>query len=301
MSSSSMWAGAQPLFTVAQWQELEQQALIFKYLKAGVPVPSDLLVPIHKSFQLMSAKLVPHSTLGYCSYNGKKIDPEPGRCRRTDGKKWRCSKDANPDSKYCERHMNRRRSRSRKPVESHTVSQSLSTAASDTATGSRSGCGSFLNLPVHSNGSYGGLSLGNNVSQLQMESLPNQISFKEYRYGENPEIEGHSFLQESAGSGKYHGMHSTLESTWAHASRITSNPLSESRSGSLMLDKNFQLRTMQEFERFNENAVLSKQQHDFGGDLSLEKQEHLSPLALFGEWHKNEDLNSHDHKSKFTR
>ena len=48
---------------------------------------------------------------------GRKIDPEPGRCRRTDGKKWRCSKEAYPDSKYCERHMHRGRNRSRKPVE----------------------------------------------------------------------------------------------------------------------------------------------------------------------------------------
>lgn len=44
-------------------------------------------------------------------------DPEPGRCRRTDGKKWRCSRDAVADQKYCERHMNRGRHRSRKPVE----------------------------------------------------------------------------------------------------------------------------------------------------------------------------------------
>lgn len=48
---------------------------------------------------------------------GRKIDPEPGRCRRTDGKKWRCSKEAYTDSKYCERHMHRGRNRSRKPVE----------------------------------------------------------------------------------------------------------------------------------------------------------------------------------------
>ena len=48
---------------------------------------------------------------------GRKADPEPGRCRRTDGKKWRCSKEAYPDSKYCERHMHRGRNRSRKPVE----------------------------------------------------------------------------------------------------------------------------------------------------------------------------------------
>ncbi|KAJ7953358.1 Growth-regulating factor [Quillaja saponaria] len=284
MSSSSIWEGSQPPFTVAQWQELEQQALIFKYLKAGVPVPSDLLAPIHKSFQLMSARLVPHTTFGYCSYNGKKIDPEPGRCRRTDGKKWRCSKDAHMDSKYCERHMNRRRYRSRKPVESHTVSQSLSTVASDIATGSRTGCVSFLNLPLHSNGSREGLSLGNNESQLQMGSLPTEINFKEYRYGQNPEIDGRSFLQESAGSAKYHGIPSPLDSTWTHVSRVTPNPLSESRSGSLMLGNSFHLRTMQDCESFNVNAVMSKQHHDFGGDLSSTgcmKQEHpVSSVTL---------------------
>ncbi|XVF48911.1 hypothetical protein PTKIN_Ptkin03bG0226100 [Pterospermum kingtungense] len=48
---------------------------------------------------------------------GRKVDPEPGRCRRTDGKKWRCSKEAYPESKYCERHMHRGKNRSRKPVE----------------------------------------------------------------------------------------------------------------------------------------------------------------------------------------
>lgn len=45
------------------------------------------------------------------------MDPEPGRCRRTDGKKWRCSRDVVPGQKYCERHMHRGRNRSRKPVE----------------------------------------------------------------------------------------------------------------------------------------------------------------------------------------
>lgn len=45
------------------------------------------------------------------------MDPEPGRCRRTDGKKWRCSRKTVPHQKYCERHMHRGRQRSRKPVE----------------------------------------------------------------------------------------------------------------------------------------------------------------------------------------
>lgn len=49
------------------------------------------------------------------------MDPEPNRCRRTDGKKWRCSKDVVAGQKYCERHMHRGRNRSRKHVELPTL------------------------------------------------------------------------------------------------------------------------------------------------------------------------------------
>jgi len=56
--------------------------------------------------------------------NRNNTDPEAGRCRRTDGKKWRCSRDVAPNNKYCERHMHRGRPRSRKPVELHTNSNS---------------------------------------------------------------------------------------------------------------------------------------------------------------------------------
>lgn len=46
------------------------------------------------------------------------MDLEPGRCRRTDGKKWRCYGRVIPDQKYCERHVFRGSSqRSRKLVE----------------------------------------------------------------------------------------------------------------------------------------------------------------------------------------
>ncbi|KAJ7962241.1 Growth-regulating factor [Quillaja saponaria] len=37
---------------------------------------------------------------------------QPGRCRRTDGKKWRCRRDVLPDQKYCARHMHRGAKRS---------------------------------------------------------------------------------------------------------------------------------------------------------------------------------------------
>jgi hypothetical protein len=49
---SGRWAApARPApFTAAQYEELEHQALIYKYLVAGVPVPPDLLLPIRRGF-----------------------------------------------------------------------------------------------------------------------------------------------------------------------------------------------------------------------------------------------------------
>lgn len=37
-------------FTTSQWQELEHQALIFKYMVSGIPIPPDLLFSIKTSF-----------------------------------------------------------------------------------------------------------------------------------------------------------------------------------------------------------------------------------------------------------
>ncbi|GMI82719.1 growth-regulating factor 1 [Hibiscus trionum] len=112
-------------FTPSQWMELEHQALIYKYITSNVPIPSNLLIPIRKSldsanFSIFSGGLHRPNTLGWGAFHlgfSNNTDPEPGRCRRTDGKKWRCSRDAVADQKYCERHMNRGRHRSRKPVE----------------------------------------------------------------------------------------------------------------------------------------------------------------------------------------
>ena len=67
------------------------------------------------------------------------MDPEPGRCRRTDGKKWRCSRDVVAGQKYCERHMHRGRNRSRKPVETATINPSTTTSTAG-ANGGGGGC-----------------------------------------------------------------------------------------------------------------------------------------------------------------
>ncbi|XP_073026142.1 growth-regulating factor 8-like isoform X1 [Primulina eburnea] len=122
------------LFTASQWQELERQKMIHKYMMASIPVPPQLILPV--------SSLLPgpqsNTPAGLDSkFSTNRWDPEPWRCKRTDGKKWRCSRDVAPDHKYCERHSHKTRPRSRKHVEvssynsiNSTFSQSLHNPAS---------------------------------------------------------------------------------------------------------------------------------------------------------------------------
>lgn len=49
--------GRGPLpFTAAQYEELQHQALIYKYLVAGVPVPPDLVLPIRRGIDSLAAR-----------------------------------------------------------------------------------------------------------------------------------------------------------------------------------------------------------------------------------------------------
>lgn len=46
-------------FTNAQWKELERQAMIYKYMMASVPVPSELLIPVSRTPSDPAASLSP--------------------------------------------------------------------------------------------------------------------------------------------------------------------------------------------------------------------------------------------------
>jgi hypothetical protein len=59
-------AGRAP-FTSVQWAELEHQALIFKYMMAGLNVPPELLNPIRKSV----ASLINGMTASHHAANSK--------------------------------------------------------------------------------------------------------------------------------------------------------------------------------------------------------------------------------------
>ncbi|CAM8917714.1 unnamed protein product [Rhodiola kirilowii] len=120
-------------FTATQWQELELQALIFKFMVSGHPIPPHLIFNINGKRCFTNQ---PQHTGWSCFEVGvsRKTDPEPTRCRRTDGKKWRCSKQASSgDSKYCERHMHRGKSRPRKLRPLQTQNQSKSNLSSVTS------------------------------------------------------------------------------------------------------------------------------------------------------------------------
>ncbi|KAI3884888.1 hypothetical protein MKX03_018747 [Papaver bracteatum] len=152
-------AGVRGPFTPNQWMELEHQALIYKYINANVPIPSNLLIPIRKAQNLTGfpgfGGSIRPNTLGWGSFHmgfSSNTDPEPGRCRRTDGKKWRCSRDAVADQKYCERHMNRGRHRSRKPVEGQITGQAGSGPATAKAIQMGSSSASVVANSVASNG-----------------------------------------------------------------------------------------------------------------------------------------------------
>ncbi|KAE9614502.1 putative transcription factor interactor and regulator C3H-WRC/GRF family [Lupinus albus] len=270
-------------FTAVQWQELEHQALIFSYFTAGITVPPHLLR---------------HPSLGYYSYDVKKIDLEPGRCRRTDGKKWRCSRDAHPNSKYCERHMIRRRYSSRKLVES---SQSIAAAAAALhsksvegvlASGSRgdSGNGTFQSLPLHTSGSCEGFTLGNNnrFCQLQMEPFPSDlVSKKEYRFGPNFEADGHNYITKDLGTARYEG-NFTSDGIWSHMSQVSSNSVSESRNSSTVINNYFQQQTLRDTNPLN-IAAMHSEQHVSIGHLSSAgcmKQEYQPPPSLY--WKKGQ-------------
>ncbi|XP_044407474.1 growth-regulating factor 3 isoform X4 [Triticum aestivum] len=58
--SGTRWATRPATFTAAQYEELEQQALIYKYLVAGVPVPPDLRLPIRRGFDSLASCFYHH-------------------------------------------------------------------------------------------------------------------------------------------------------------------------------------------------------------------------------------------------
>ncbi|RDY02752.1 Growth-regulating factor 3, partial [Mucuna pruriens] len=216
-------------FTPSQWQELEHQALIYKYMASGISIPPDLLFTIKRSYF------------------------DSPLCRRTDGKKWRCSKEAYPDSKYCERHMHRGKNRSRKPVEvlkaattttitNASTQQAISSitksnntlsplASSETTQHQQHSCygSSFLYHHPPSRSSGIGLSFEDNSAPLFLDtgSCSHSNTDCRYVYGEKEEVDEHAFFTEPCGIMKSFSA-SSMDESW----QLTPLTMSSSSSSS---------------------------------------------------------------------
>ncbi|WOL19001.1 hypothetical protein Cni_G27798 [Canna indica] len=242
--------------------------------------------------------------VSYFSYYGKRPDPEPGRCRRTDGKKWRCSKDAYPGSKYCERHMHRGRNRSRKPVESQTVSPSQTTSSalpSLSPSGSNAGGTGVRTFQSISLQSAAGPSnnqtscLGGTSSSLL--PMDNNNLANRYLSGLKPDVDEHSFFSEASGSVRALGVDSPVDSSWRlMPSRATSFPLSKVQDPSILQNAYPQLQSVQDLGQVTMRSLSGHQQQQqhslFGGEFgSAEPVKHETQFLrpFFDEWPKTRD------------
>ncbi|RRT68264.1 hypothetical protein B296_00037039 [Ensete ventricosum] len=274
-----------PPFTASQLEELRVQVLIFKHILMGVPVPPELLLLVRRSLEAMAARLYHHpackiallSFHGHCSYFGKKFDPEPGRCRRTDGKKWRCSKDAHPESRYCERHMHRGRNRSRKPVESQPVAPSQSASTVISLAPSGSGGSDSKSIPMHP-------STGAQVMLCFIVHDAFYLRTCRYPYGDKSEAGEHGFFPEVSGSARGVEMDFPLDSSWGLMPSQMPNALG--------FESNYlQLPAFNDLGQVTVSSLTKQEQsqhsffgNEFGSEEPVKQSQELRPF--FDEWPK---------------
>ncbi|KAF8101611.1 hypothetical protein N665_0203s0023 [Sinapis alba] len=295
-SSSSKFPKMGSFFSWAQWQELELQALIYRYMLAGAAVPQELLLPIKKSLLHLSPYFLHHPLQHLPHYQpawylGRgAMDPEPGRCRRTDGKKWRCSRDVFAGHKYCERHMHRGRNRSRKPVETPTLINATNTtsmAAPATTTPSsfafgggeevgQGGSSSFF-FSGSSNSSSELLNLSQSCSEMKKESNNN---------GNKRPYESHNGFGNNGSDGGHILRHFFDDWPRSEADNIPSpmssaSCLSISMPGNSSSDVSLRLSTGNEEEARNNNSGRDQQNMIWwsGGGTHHNHQHMGGPLA----------------------
>ncbi|KAM3377220.1 growth-regulating factor 1-like isoform X1 [Capsicum galapagoense] len=320
-------------FTATQWQELEHQALIYKFMVSGMPIPADLLYTIRRSLDSsLSSKLILHQPhhIGWNCFPmgfGKKIDPEPGRCRRTDGKKWRCSKEAYPDSKYCERHMHRGRNRSRKPVEIMTSNTSTTTRTTPPTaipissitknTNNPSTCSptsfSYLTssssahephhhpfLYPHSSSSRPPPITQDHTPKFLLESTA--YSRNGYGDGMKEEVDEHVFFSEASGTMRSTCGSNSVDDTWQlSALTMSSSPMCHlkqrtySPSQSTTGHSAASYLQLQSFN--NDSSILQQQQRQYYHDLpmKIETEDHQPKKVMhhfFDEWPPKDNKDS---------
>ncbi|KAE8667083.1 Growth-regulating factor 2 [Hibiscus syriacus] len=216
-------------FTASQYQELEHQALIFKYMVSGIPIPPDLLFTIKRSCldSSLPSRLFSYQPqhIGWNCFQmglGRKVDPEPGRCRRTDGKKWRCSKEAYADSNATTM------------ANSSTATQNISSITKTHPSFSLSQVNHPFMYPHASRPPGAGLSPQENTTHSFLDSGSSSQTITDYRrnsyvYGLKEEEDEHAFFSEASGTMRsFSG--SSVDDSWQLAPLTMSTFSSKQRS-----------------------------------------------------------------------
>ncbi|KAL8062540.1 hypothetical protein ABFX02_02G154200 [Erythranthe guttata] len=120
------------IFSAAQFNELCNQIHIWNLINSGLPVPFHIWMSVFTSFGPSICNTYPNCfCTKSCDHTSSEMDTEPGRCKRTDGRKWRCSKSVLPHQKYCERHMYRGRGRGSSSTSKHNSTPTEGVRVSD--------------------------------------------------------------------------------------------------------------------------------------------------------------------------
>uniref|UniRef100_A0A0E0L734 Growth-regulating factor n=1 Tax=Oryza punctata TaxID=4537 RepID=A0A0E0L734_ORYPU len=228
--------------------------------------------------------------VSYYAYYGKKLDPEPWRCRRTDGKKWRCSKEAHPDSKYCERHMHRGRNRSRKPVESKTAAPAPQSQPqlSNVTTATHDADAPLPSLTVGAK--THGLSLGGAGSSQFHVDAPSYGS--KYSLGAKADVGELSFFSGASGNTRGFTIDSPTDSSWhSLPSSVPPYPMSKPRDSGL-LPGAYSYSHLEPSQELGQVTIASlsqeQERRSFGGGaggmLGNVKHENQPLRPFFDEW-----------------
>ncbi|KAK3211015.1 hypothetical protein Dsin_015721 [Dipteronia sinensis] len=136
-------------FTQSQLNELNRQLWMMTHITVNVPLRSRLLNYLYGS-------------KGTFYVGSGSNDSEPGRCRRTDGKKWRCSRKVAPQQKFCREHKHRAQAhyRSRKLLEgpTHQAPTGPTSSMSTSTSGGASTMQPVAAIPSSSMSTCGGAS-----------------------------------------------------------------------------------------------------------------------------------------------
>ncbi|KAJ1437133.1 Glutamine-Leucine-Glutamine, QLQ [Sesbania bispinosa] len=292
-------------FTPSQWQELEHQALIYKYMASGISIPPDLLFTIRRSYldSPLSTRLLPnqpqHFGWNYLQMGlGRKIDPEPEEKNRS-RKPVEVLKTTNTNASTSAISSITKNSPALTPT-THSLSPFTSSSLSSETNPQHSFYGSHLqhsflyhHQPSRSSGI--GLSFEDNSAPLFLDtgscSQTNTDCRNRYVYGQKEDVDEHAFFTEPSGIMKSFSA-SSMDDTWQLTPLTMSSSSSSSKQRSCSaLSNDYSYLQLQSLSDHSKQQEQDQNCYILGGEIKcetlmkLEKEEPQKTVhRFFDEW-----------------